>query len=107
VDTSLNDFGRWTISQKSADSLVFKIPSLRNLRYTYPYMHDGRFKKLNQVLNHYTSGIQHSNTLAETLQKPVLLTSNDKADLIAFLLTLNDKAFVFDPKHQFPAKILK
>jgi cytochrome c peroxidase len=104
VDTTLNDFGRWKVTQRAQDSLLFKIPSLRNLSYTFPYMHDGRFKKLHQVLNHYTTAVQMSPTLSKELQKPIVLSSVEKTDLIAFLLTLNDKAFVFDPKHQFPKK---
>jgi cytochrome c peroxidase len=55
-------------------------------------MHDGRFRKLRQVLNHY----------ATRLNDPLLLASNDQADLIAFLLTLDDRAFVFNPAHGFP-----
>lgn len=104
VDTTLMDFGRMMVTQASQDSLLFKIPSLRNLAFTFPYMHDGRFKKLNQVLNHYTSGIVRAPGLSRELQNPIVLSTTDKTDLIAFLLTLNDKAFVFDPKHQFPKK---
>ncbi|MGE0560757.1 MAG: cytochrome-c peroxidase [Flavobacteriales bacterium] len=106
IDTTLNDYGRITISQQKEDSLLFKIPSLRNLSYSYPYMHDGRFKKLNQVLNHYTDGINQSSTLSKELRNPILLSPNDKVDLIAFLLTLNDKEFVFNSKHQYPKNIL-
>jgi len=102
IDTTLNDFGRMKITEESADSLSFKIPSLRNLSFTSPYMHDGRFKKLQQVLNHYTAGINESTIISEALKKPIVLTSNEKTDLIAFLLTLNDSDFVFDKKHQFP-----
>jgi cytochrome c peroxidase len=104
VDTSLNDFGRWEVTKKSEDSLHFKTPSLRNLSFTYPYMHDGRFKKLGEVINHYTDGIQQNKTLSGELKNSILLTPNEKVDLIAFLLTLNDKEFVFDNKHQFPKK---
>ena len=85
---------------------MFKIPSLRNLSYTYPYMHDGRFNTINQVINHYTDGIQQSETLSDELKKPILLNANEKVDLIAFLVTLNDKDFVFNPKFQFPKKLL-
>lgn len=102
LDTTLNDFGRGAITKQAQDSMEFKIPSLRNLSYTYPYMHDGRFRKLRHVIQHYTEGIQDSEFAATDLKNPIHLTSNEKADLIAFLLTLNDKAFVFDPKHQFP-----
>jgi cytochrome c peroxidase len=104
VDTAFNDFGRWMVTKKSEDSLLFKIPSLRNLSYTYPYMHDGRFKKLQQVLNHYTNGIQAGKKVSQELNNPMLLSSDGKVDLIAFLLTLNDAEFVFNPKHQYPKK---
>lgn len=101
IDISLNDLGRFIITQNENDKRKFKVPSLRNLSYTYPYMHDGRFMTLKEVVNHYTSGVEKSKTLSAHLSKPILLTSNEKVDLIAFLLTLNDKDFVFDKKHQF------
>jgi len=102
VDTTLNDFGRIKITGSTLDSLLFKIPTLRNIEYSYPYMHDGRFKNLRQVLHHYTSGIQQSATLHPALQKGIALSADEKTDLIAFLLTLSDKEFVFNPIHQFP-----
>lgn len=104
VDTVLRDYGRMQVTLQSKDSLLFKIPSLRNLSYTYPYMHDGRFRRLYEVLNHYTGGIARSATLAKELENPPVLSSVDKADLVAFLLTLNDPAFVFHPGHQYPGK---
>ncbi len=106
VYSTLNDFGKFALTKNPEDSLKFKIPSLRNLSFTFPYMHDGRFKKLNEVLNHYASEKSQNTTLAHQLKKPVMLSSNEKVDLIAFLLTLDDKEFVFDPKHQFPKEIL-
>jgi cytochrome c peroxidase len=102
VDTTLNDFGRYKVTKQSKDSLLFKVPSLRNLKFTSPYMHDGRFKRLNEVLNHYTSGIITTETLDPQLRESIELSSNDKVDLLAFLQTLNDTDFVFNPKHQFP-----
>ena len=102
LDTTLNDFGRMKITHNSSDSLLFKIPTLRNIEFTYPYMHDGRFKKLSDVINHYTKGIQHSKTLAAQLNNPIVLSSNEKVDLISFLLTLSDKEFVFNPRFQYP-----
>lgn len=101
IDTTLNDYGRFTITQNEEDKMKFKVPSLRNLSYTYPYMHDGRFKTLKEVLKHYADGIQKTNSLSPELTTPITLSSNEKVDLIAFLLTLNDQAFVFDKKHQF------
>jgi cytochrome c peroxidase len=106
VDTTLNDFGRGAVTKKGEDSLLFKIPSLRNLSYSYPYMHDGRFKKLQQVINHYVNGIDFNKTLSIQLKRPIILSANEKVDLIAFLITLNDREFVFNPKHQYPIKIL-
>jgi len=104
VDTTLNDFGKWNVMKQSKDSLLFKIPSLRNLSFTYPYMHDGRFKKLSEVLNHYSNGKNNSTTLSKELSLPIKLSSNDKTDLTAFLLTLNDTSFVFNPQHRFLGK---
>jgi len=101
VDTTLNDLGRYEITKNKNDIRKFKVPSLRNLSYTYPYMHDGRFMTLKEVINHYTSGIGPSNTLSNKLDKTNSLTSNEKVDLIAFLLTLNDKDFVFNKDYQY------
>ncbi|MFK8101049.1 MAG: cytochrome-c peroxidase [Saprospiraceae bacterium] len=102
IDTTLNDFGKSTISKKATDQLLFKIPSLRNLSYTYPYMHDGRFRKLRAVLKHYTEEIVPHDNLAPSLQKGITLRAREQTDLIAFLLTLNDQEFVFNAEHQFP-----
>jgi cytochrome c peroxidase len=102
LDTTLNDFGRMKVTQNKADSLKFKIPSLRNLQYSYPYMHDGRFKKLSEVLNHYVKGIENRPGLAIELENRIPLSSTEKVDLIAFLLTLNDKNFVFNKEFGFP-----
>ncbi|MBX7242190.1 MAG: c-type cytochrome [Bacteroidia bacterium] len=105
ADTFLNDYGRMKITQNPEDSLLFKIPTLRNIEYSAPYMHDGRYKKIKEVLRHYTSGIEHSQTLAEELQTPVVLTSNETVDITAFLLTLTDKKFLFNPEFSFPQKL--
>ena len=94
IDTSLNDIGRMRITQDSANYLQFKVPTLRNIQYSFPYMHDGRFTNLQQVINHYTNGIVHSKSLSKQLYKPIVLNSNEKADLVSFLLTLSDKEFI-------------
>jgi cytochrome c peroxidase len=73
IDTTLNDVGRMRITKNSQDSLKFKVPTLRNIEFSFPYMHDGRFKKISEVLKHYTSGIVHSKTLAKQLQQPILI----------------------------------
>lgn len=106
VDTTLNDLGRKTITGLDEDAYKFKIPSLRNIEYTKPYMHDGRFETLGQVLRHYTDGIHDSSTLDPQLSNGIQLSGNQRVDLIAFLLTLSDKDFVFNPIHQYPREIL-
>lgn len=106
IDTSYHDSGRYLISRKKEDSLCFKVPSLRNLSYSYPYMHDGRFKNLSAVLNHYTK-MEKSPILAEELEKPILLSENEKVDLIAFLLCLNDKSYLLNEGFHFPQELLK
>jgi len=93
-DTTLNDFGRMVITHQPADSLKFKVPTLRNIEFSYPYMHDGRFRKLGEVLGHYSNN--------ETLG--IQLSSNEKVDLTAFLLTLTDREFLFNPNFAFPRK---
>jgi cytochrome c peroxidase len=106
IDTMLKDFGRYSVTKNKLDSLKFKVPTLRNIEFSYPYMHDGRFKKLSEVLNHYSRDIQPSETLAEELSQPISLTSNEKVDIIAFLLTLTDKSFLFNPQYYYPKEIL-
>lgn len=105
VDTSLNDFGRYRVTNNPKDSLKFKVPTLRNIEFSYPYMHDGRMKRIADVLNHYTSGIQKGNTLATELNRPIVLSANEKVDLTAFLLTLTDKSFLFNPKFFYPREL--
>ncbi|MFN3446831.1 MAG: cytochrome-c peroxidase [Bacteroidia bacterium] len=105
IDSTLNDFGKMNITKKKEDSLLFKIPTLRNLSYTFPYMHDGRFKKLNEVLHHYSQGIKPSATLSVQLKNNINLSPYQKTDLMAFILTLNDSAFVFNPNHKYPHQI--
>lgn len=101
----LNDSGRYVITKNIADTFLFKVPSLRNISFTYPYMHDGRFKKLMNVLDHYQN-INDKNTTIEKL-KNIHLTANDKADLVSFLKTLDDKYFIFDTSHTYPLNLFK
>jgi cytochrome c peroxidase len=86
----------------------FKIPSLRNIELTGPYMHDGRFKTLEEVVNHYTNGIkphQHLDvkfTDGKGNVKPLNLNSIEKKAIIAFLKTLTDQEMTKDPKWSNP-----
>ncbi len=103
-DPELRDVGRMGITHNPKDSLLFKIPTLRNIEFSYPYMHDGRFKTLSQVLQHYNQGIHRSPTLSQHLSQPKQLSSDEKVDIIAFLLTLSDREFLFNPEFSFPRK---
>jgi cytochrome c peroxidase len=102
INEYLRDYGRMKITNKKEDSLKFKVPSLRNIYETYPYMHDGRFWNLSQVLEHYSTGIQVSNTLDPLLANKIPLTATDKYNLINFLGTLSDTTFTKDVKFQQP-----
>ena len=102
VDSTLNDFGRMIVTRKHQDSLKFKVPTLRNIQFTQPYMHDGRFETLQEVINHYTSGVQHSATLANELKEPIILTHKEKVDLLVFLRTLTDKEFLYNKRFSYP-----
>lgn len=106
TDTTLRDIGRMKITGMADDSLKFKVPTLRNIEFSFPYMHDGRFKKLSEVLNHYTGGIQPSPSLAKVLAKPLPISSNDKVNIIAFLLTLSDSSYLHNPQYAYPKNIL-
>ena len=94
------DKGRYLVTLNPADEYRFKVPSLRNLKYTAPYMHDGRFFTLDAVLNHYSGEVSQTPNLDPLLQSGsvlgIPLNSNEKADLLSFLATLNDRSFVTD-----------
>jgi cytochrome c peroxidase len=102
IDPDLRDVGRMRITTDPKDSLLFKVPTLRNIEITRPYMHDGRFDDLRQVIAHYCGDIQHGPTLSVELHRPIELSSNERTDVLAFLLTLTDREFLFDPKHAAP-----
>jgi cytochrome c peroxidase len=106
TDTVLNDIGRMKVTQRKEDAYKFKVPTLRNIEFSYPYMHDGRFKKLGEVLNHYSNGIKQSETLSGKLKSGITLSANEKVDLMAFLLTLSDKQFLFDSNFAYPMEFL-
>ena len=90
LDSVFTDLGREQITQNETDRGKFKVPSLRNVTLTYPYMHDGRFWSLDQVLDHYTNGIKPSATLHPSLTGGIPLSAEDKTALKAFLGTLKD-----------------
>lgn len=96
IDNVFTDLGRAKITLDPSDNGKFKVPTLRNIELTYPYMHDGRFWSLTQVIDHYNSGIKHSATLATQLQNPISFTSTEKQQLLKFLKTLTDYELLSD-----------
>ena len=101
-DTSLNDIGRGKITNLETDNYKFKVPSLRNIEMTFPYMHDGRYKKLKDVLNHYSSSASHNKTADSEIKKIGELSDKERKDIIAFLLTLTDREFLNDKRFRDP-----
>lgn len=101
LDTNFTDLGLGAVTGDPNDNGKFKSPSIRNLAYTAPYMHDGRFATLEEVINHYSEGLQRSSTIDPLMKKVnqggVGLSPKEKADLKAFLLTLSDPSFLNNP----------
>ena len=97
LDSVFTDAGRAKITGKDSDKGKFSTPSLRNIALTAPYMHDGRFATLEEVVEHYSTGVKRSATLDPNLAKHpdggIRLSKEDKAALVAFLLTLTDEKF--------------
>lgn len=106
MDGQSSDLGREEANGDIKDRGKFKVPSLRNIALTAPYMHDGRFKTLEEVVDHYNNGIQQSTTLdpalAATTNTGLRLTTQDKADLVAFLKTLTDQTLISDQRFSDP-----
>ncbi len=108
IDSALRDSGRARITGLASDNNRFKVPSLRNVEWTYPYMHDGRFRTLRQVLDFYASD---PNTMAShngtqigdpSRAKPVGLSDEEKSELIIFLKSLSDSHFLHDNRFADP-----
>ncbi|MFN5025564.1 MAG: cytochrome-c peroxidase [Bacteroidota bacterium] len=99
------DSGLYRITLNPADVGKFRTPSLRNLVYTAPYMHDGRFKTLEEVVEHYDNGVIRSHpTDPLYLKHPegLQLSAQEKADLVAFLKTMTDSTFFLKPQYRKP-----
>lgn len=92
------DLGRMEVTQAAMDRGKFKVPTLRNVSLTAPYMHDGRFATLEEVVEHYNGKLHRTRTLDPNLAKHpeagLGLSADDKAALVAFLKTLTDESFV-------------
>ncbi|MBL7702421.1 MAG: c-type cytochrome [Ferruginibacter sp.] len=92
----LNDAGLFNITNKEADKGKFKTPGLRNVAVTAPYMHNGMFKTLEEVVEYYNNPqklVSDPINIDESLKEPLGLTTKEKKDLVAFLKTLTDKKY--------------
>ena len=111
LDMEYTDNGRGEVTGDPEDQGKFKIPSLRNVALSAPYMHDGRFNTLEEVVEHYNSGVQQHPNLDDRLTvegsvggEPLRmdLSANDKQALVAFLRTLTDEPLIVDPRFSDP-----
>ncbi len=110
LDAITTDPGFGAVFPIPANNGLFKVGSLRNIELTAPYMHDGRFATLEQVVEHYNSGVKNHPNLAFQLKDPngqprqLNLSPGDKAALVAFLKTLTDRNVTTDIKYSNPFK---
>lgn len=101
LDSEFDDLGLGEVTGNPNDYGKFKVPTLRNLVFSAPYMHDGRFSTIDEVIEHYSSGLQSSPTI-DPMMKYVSqgggqFSEDEKAALKAFLLTLTDDSFIENP----------
>lgn len=106
LDVMPADSGRQTVTNLALDRGRFRVPTLRNIALTAPYMHDGRFATLSAVIDHYSNHVRENPALAPELVPASAgglgLTASDKKDLLAFLHLLTDSAFVNNPQFANP-----
>ncbi|MBL7873121.1 MAG: c-type cytochrome [Cyclobacteriaceae bacterium] len=110
LDANPKDLGMSSITGNTTQAGMFKIPSLRNVQLTGPYMHDGRFKTLEEVLQHYSHGISNSKNLDDRLRvngkaKQMNMTDAEVKAIVSFLNTLTDYEMITDPKLSNPFKV--
>lgn len=99
IQAEYADIGRADVTQNPQDVGKFKVPSLRNVAVTAPYMHDGSFATLEEVIHHYESGgKRHPNQ--SDLVRPFTLSEQEREDLLAFLHALTDPTFLTNPDYQ-------
>ena len=106
-DVSMQDDGRMNVTGRASDKGKFKVTSLRNIALTPPYMHDGRFNTLEEVVDHYNTGMVSSSTIDPALIYPLnngglRLSVEDKRDLVSFLKTLTDNVMLNNPEYSDP-----
>ncbi len=108
AESEIVDIGRQKVTNNSVDKGKFKVPTLRNIALTAPYMADGSMRTLEQVINHYNNGLKVSSTLdpalEQTREKGLMLTDTDKAALVKFLHTLTDETLLNNKEYSNPFK---
>jgi cytochrome c peroxidase len=92
-----DDQGRFIITRDSADLEKYRIPSLRNIALSAPYMHDGRYSTLEEVLNHYSDTLKTINKVDQRLVGGIPLSQSDKEAIISFLHQLTDDSYIHNP----------
>lgn len=105
TDAGITDLGRQNVTGNTKDKGAFKVPSLRNVELTAPYMHDGRFKTLEEVVEHYNlvkSSASLDPSFLQQLPNGLQLSVADKQALVAFLKTLTDHTLATNPEYQSP-----
>ncbi|HVI49501.1 MAG TPA: cytochrome c peroxidase [Chitinophaga sp.] len=103
LELNYTDKGIGEITGKDIDQGTFKMPSLRNIELTAPYMHDGRFATLEEVINHYAGNVKNGpNTGGQLPPHGFTFSDQDKKDIIAFLRTLTDRKLTADPRYADP-----
>jgi cytochrome c peroxidase len=93
-----NDQGLFDHTHQTADMGKFRVPTLRNIALTAPYMHDGSLRNLEQVIDHYASGGHKTTHRGRPHVRPLFLSPTERADLIDFLQSLTDREFIDDPR---------
>lgn len=101
LEAVFKDKGRGKITEKAEDDGKFKVPSLRNVALTAPYMHDGRFSTLDEVLNHYARPKAVSATVSPKVTT-IRINETERANLKSFLITLTDYQFIKNKKFKKP-----
>lgn len=111
LDEAIDGKGLGGVTKNADDDGKFKVPTLRNVEFTGPYMHDGRFATLEEVINFYSDGLKGSRTLDPIMQKfdrvergGLKLTAQQKKELLAFLNTFTDSSYISNPAFENPFK---
>jgi cytochrome c peroxidase len=111
LDETPVDLGAFRTTGQNFDKGKFKIPSLRNVALTGPYMHDGRFETLEDVIDHYSEGIEDSENLDQRFRsaggspKQFNIPTSEKRAIVAFLNSMTDPNLLGDPKFSNPFKL--